>query len=131
MIAYKNLTNPNGEIAFTIQGINFYKAKLTTDEEINLVADELYNKFFIHVDWLMTYTDNSKGGINGLESGEKEISIKADNSILLDGKVIGFFFENKVFLIDGESTHLTSEKYDKMADWSNITTSSTLTLKQR
>ena len=63
--------------------------------------------------------------------GEEEIALSPEDSIIEDGKVIGFCHGVRVFLIKGGWGYSSGSGPESIGGWGTVSSSSTYTLKKR
>ena len=115
MKGYKNLNGQTAPAVFTVQGVPFYETELTAEEEKAVLDGDLHNQYFILYEWEWECHADNDGGVDSFQFGEKEFPLSAENSILQDGRVIGFFFKKRVFLLQGGGMEEISPIDDRWA----------------
>nr|MBR6778484.1 hypothetical protein [Clostridia bacterium] len=64
----------------------------------------MHNEYYVLYEWEWECHADNDGGIDSFQFGEKEIALSPEDSILYEGKVIGFFTHRRIFLIEGNKT---------------------------
>ncbi len=128
MKAYKHTTDNGQDPVFKIEEKAFYEAELSTEEEEVLKKEALYEKYYILYEWDFESHADNDGGIDAWDFGEKELAISPEESILLDGKVIGFYSHRRVFLIDGGVSYAGGRGTESIGGWGDVSSSTSYTL---
>lgn len=132
MKAYKHVTGNNEqEACFKFADKAFYKVELSAEEEASLKKEALYDKYYILYEWDFESHADNDGGIDAWDFGEKEIAVEPEESILLNGKVIGFYSHSRVFLIDGGTSYAGGRGSENIGGWGDVSSSTSYTLKQK
>jgi len=131
MKAYKHIIENNQEPIFKIEDKAFYEVELSAEEETALTKEALYDKYYVLYEWDFESRADNDGGIDAWDFGEKKIDIQAENSILLNGKVIGFYLYSRIFLIKGGSTYAGGRGAEYIGGWGDVSSSSSYTLKKK
>lgn len=129
MRAYKN--GKSESAVFQIQGVSFHETELTLEEERALLDGNLHNEYFILYEWEWECHADNDGGIDSFQFGEKEFPLAPENSILQDGKVIGFFFKKRIFLLQGDKKAVLGGGNESVGGWGDISSDSSYTLKKK
>ena len=129
MRAYKNGQGENA--VFQIQGVPFYETELTPEEERALLSGNLHNEYFVLYEWEWECHADNDGGIDSFQFGEKEFPLAPENSILQDGKVIGFFLKKRIFLLQGDKKAVLGGGNESVGGWGDISSDSSYTLKKK
>lgn len=131
MQAFKHIPDHQGEMEFALNDIPFYKAELTPDEEALILSGKLHEEYYILREWEFESHAENDGGIDAFDFGEEEIPLSPEESILCDGKVIGFCHGVRVFLIKGGWGYGSGNGPESIGGWGTVSSSSTYTLKKR
>ena len=131
MKGYKNLNGQTAPAVFTVQGVPFYETELTAEEEKAVLDGDLHNQYFILYEWEWECHADNDGGVDSFQFGEKEFPLAPENSILQDGRVIGFFFKKRVFLLQGGGSVFGAGANESVGGWGDISSDSSYTLKQK
>ena len=131
MKAYKNTTENGQPPVFKLGDKAFYEAELTAEEEETLKKEALYEKYYILYEWDFESHAENDGGIDAWDFGEKELVIDPEESILLDGKVVGFYSHSRVFLIDGGTSYAGGRGAENIGGWGAVSSSTSYTLKKK
>lgn len=131
MKAYKHVNGNGHDPLFKIGDKAFYEAELSAEEEASLKKDALYDEYYILYEWDFESHADNDGGIDAWDFGEKEISIAPHESILLNGKVIGFYSHKRIFLIEGGSTYAGGRGAESIGGWGSVSSSTSYTLKKK
>lgn len=131
MKGYKNLNGQTAPAVFTVQGVPFYETELTDEEEKAVLDGDLHNQYFILYEWEWECHADNDGGVDSFQFGEKEFPLAPENSILQDGRVIGFFFKKRIFLLQGDKKAILGGGNESVSGWGDISSDSSYTLKQK
>lgn len=131
MKGYKNISGEKGKEAFQIKDICFYETELTAEEEKAVADGNLHNEYYVLYEWEWECHADNDGGIDSFQFGEKEIALSPEDSILYEGKVIGFFTHRRIFLIEGNKTAAGSGGSETVGGWGSISSDSSYTLMKR
>ena len=131
MKAYKHITGNGQKPIFMLGDKAFYEMELSDIEEATLKEEALYNEYYILYEWDFESHADNDGGIDAWDFGEKEIAIAPENSILLNGKVIGFYSHGRVFLCDGTLSYAGGRGTENIGGWGDISSSTSYTLKKK
>ena len=131
MKAYKHLTNNGQEAVFKLDGKAFYNVELSNEEQSLLEKEALYDKYYILYEWDFESHADNDGGIDAWDFGEKNIPLAPEDSIILKGKVIGFYSCGRVFLIDGGVSYAGGRGSEYIGGWGDVSSSSSYTLKKK
>ena len=131
MKAYKHVTGNGQDPIFKLGDEAFYEVELSAEEETSLKKDALYDEYYILYEWDFESRADNDGGIDAWDFGEKEIVIAPDESILLNGKVIGFYSHRRVFLIEGGAIYASGRGAESIGGWGDVSSSTSYTLKKK
>ncbi|MBQ8885612.1 MAG: hypothetical protein IJY62_04520 [Clostridia bacterium] len=131
MKAFKHVTGNGQAPIFKLGDKAFYEVELSAMEEAALKKEALYDKYYILYEWDFESHADNDGGIDAWDFGEKEIVITPEESILLDGKVIGFYSHKRVFLIEGGSSYAGGRGTESIGGWGDVSSSTSYTLKKK
>ena len=130
MKAYKNIGDQIGEAAFEIDNTRFYEAELTAEEEKAVNLGNLHNEYYVLYEWEFECHADNDGGIDAFNFGEKKHPLSPENSILKDGRVIGFFFNKRIFPLRDGAVAVVGGSSENVGGWGDISTDSSYTLKR-
>ena len=130
MKAYKQADNGQAPL-FKIEDKAFYEAELSIEEEEALKKEALYEKYYILYEWDFESHADNDGGIDAWDFGEKELAIDIEESILADGKVIGFYSHSRIFLLDGSMSYAGGRGAENIGGWGSVSSSTSYTLKKK
>jgi hypothetical protein len=130
MKAYKQADNGQAPL-FKIGDKAFYEAELSLEEEEALKKEALYEKYYILYEWDFESHADNDGGIDAWDFGEKELAIDIEESILADGKVIGFYSHSRIFLLDGSAGYAGGRGAENIGGWGSVSSSTSYTLKKK
>lgn len=131
MKAYKHVTAVEQEPLFSLADKAFYETELSAAEETALKKEALYERYYILYEWDFESHADNDGGIDAWDFGEKEIAITPEQSILLNGKVIGFYSHSRVFLIEGGAAYAGGRGAENIGGWGDVSSSTSYTLKKK
>ena len=131
MKAYKHVMGDGQEPIFILDDKAFYETELSTEEESALKKESLYNEYYILYEWDFESHADNDGGIDAWNFGEKEIAVTPEDSILLNGKVIGFYSHGRVFLCDGSLAYAGGRGTENIGGWGDVSSSTSYTLKKK
>ena len=131
MKAYKHIADNAQEPVFKLEDKAFYLVDLTEEEELALKKEALYDKYYILYEWDFESHAENDGGIDAWNFGEEKIDIAPEDSILLGGRVIGFYTHSRVFLIDGRSDYAGGRGAENIGGWGTVSSSSSYTLTKK
>lgn len=131
MNAYQNVTKNGQAPDFKIGDTAFYKAELSATEEAALQKEARYNDYYILYEWDFESHADNDGGIDAWNFGEEKIALSPEESILLNGKVIGFYSHRRVFLIDGNISYAGGRGTESIGGWGDVSSSTSYTLKKK
>ena len=130
MKAYKQTDNGQAPV-FKLGDKAFYAAELSAEEEEKLQKEALYEKYYILYEWDFESHAENDGGIDAWDFGEKELAIAPEESILIDGKVVGFYSHSRVFLIDGGVSYAGGRGSENIGGWGEVSSSTSYTIKKK
>ena len=130
MKAYKQADNGQAPL-IKIEDKAFYEAELSIEEEEALKKEALYEKYYILYEWDFESHADNDGGIDAWDFGEKELAIDIEESILADGKVIGFYSHSRIFLLDGSMSYAGGRGAENIGGWGSVSSSTSYTLKKK
>ncbi len=131
MKAYKQFDGSKEQAAFRINDVNFQLAELTLEEEKNVLDGDLHNLYYVLYEWEFECHADNDGGIDTFQFGEKEIPLSPENSILQDGKVVGFYTHSRVFPLKEGAYALLGGGSENVGGWGDVSSDSSYTLKKR
>jgi hypothetical protein len=131
MKAYKKFDGEKAQAAFTIDNANFQLAELTPEEEKTVLDGDLHNCYYVLYEWEFECHADNDGGIDAFQFGEKEIALSPEDSILSDGKVVGFYTHRRVFPLKENAYALSGGGNEYVGGWGDISSDSSYTLKKR
>ena len=131
MKAYKSFVNQEEAPAFLLGDQAFYEAELSCEEEAALTQEALYHAYYILYEWDFESHADNDGGIDAWDFGEKELAIAPEESILQNGKVIGFYSHKRVFLIEGGVSYAGGRGNESIGGWGDVSSSTSYTLKKK
>jgi hypothetical protein len=131
MNAYQNVTKNGQAPDFKIGDTAFYLAELSATEEAALQKEARYNDYYILYEWDFESHADNDGGIDAWNFGEEKIALSPEESILLNGKVIGFYSHRRVFLIDGNISYAGGRGTESIGGWGDVSSSTSYTLKKK
>ena len=116
---------------FKIEGNAFYEVELSATEEALLKKEALYDKYYILYEWDFESHADNDGGIDAWNFGDEKIDITPEDSILLNGKVIGFYSRRRVFLIENGTSYSGGRGVESIGGWGDVSSSTSYTLKKK
>ena len=128
MQAFKHIPDHQGEMEFALNDIPFYKAELTPDEEALILSGKLHEQYYILREWEFESHADNDGGIDAFDFGEEKIPLSPEDSIIEDGKVIGFCHGVRVFLIKGGWGYSSGKGPESIGGWGTVSSSSEYSL---
>ena len=131
MKAYKNIQGTSDAVKFKINDVCFYEAELSTDEEKLINDGDLHNKYYVLYEWEWECHADNDGGIDSFQFGEEKHELYAQDSILFDGAVIGFYTCSRVFLFDGRTSLPGAGAHENVGGWGDISSDSSYTLMKK
>ncbi len=131
MKAYKQMILSTQDPIFKIDDKAFYEVELSATEEALLKKEALYDKYYILYEWDFESHADNDGGIDAWNFGDENIAITPENSILLNGKVIGFYSHSRVFLIENGTSYAGGRGVESIGGWGDVSSSSSYTLKKK
>ena len=131
MKAYKPVAGSSQEPIFRLGDKAFYEAELSAAEEAALKKEALYDAYYILHEWEFESHADNDGGVDAWDFHEERIAIAPENSILLDGKVIGFYARRRVFLLKGKSAYAGGRGAESIGGWGDVSSSSSYTLEKK
>ena len=129
MKVYKPMTDGIGDAAFTLNGTGFFHVELSADEEKSIGKKALHDKYVIHHEWDFESHADNDGGIDAWDFGEEDLPIEPEESILWDGRVIGFFSYGRVFLLEKGAGYAGGRGPESIGGWGDVSSSSDWSLK--
>ncbi len=131
MKAYKHVAGKERDPIFKLGDKAFYEVELSIAEETSLKKEALYDEYYILYEWDFESHADNDGGIDAWDFGEEKLDIAPEKSILLDGKVIGFYFRRRVFLINGGASYAGGRGSESIGGWGDVSSSTSYTLKKK
>ncbi len=131
MKAYKQMISSTQDPVFKIEGNAFYEVELSAEEEALLKKEALYDKYYILYEWDFESHADNDGGIDAWNFGDEKIDIAPEDSILLNGKVIGFYSHRRVFLIENNTSYAGGRGVESIGGWGDVSSSTSYTLKKK
>jgi hypothetical protein len=131
MKAYKQLKQAEGTPSFTVGERSFYQVELTPEEEATVVDGDLHNKYYVLYEWEFECHADNDGGIDTFTFGDEKIPLSAEESILEDGQVVGFYTYSRVFPLTGHATHAGGRGAESVAGWGDVSSGSDYTLMKK
>lgn len=131
MRAYKHVTGNGQSPVFILGDKAFYLVELSAEEEKTLKEEALYDKYYIEFEWEFECHADNDGGIDAWDYGTENYNIAAEESILLNGKVIGFYSQRQIFLIDRGTIYAGGRGDESVGGWGDVSSSSSYTLRQK
>ena len=131
MKAYKHVAENAQDSVFKLGDKAFYEVEISVEEEASLKKEALYDEYYILYEWDFESHADNDGGIDAWDFGEEKIAIAPENSILLDGKTIGFYSHRRVFLINGGSSYAGGRGSESIGGWGDVSSSTSYTLKKK
>ena len=131
MKAYKSFVNKEEAPVFLLGNQAFYEVELSCEEEAALKQEALYHAYYILYEWDFESHADNDGGIDAWDFGEKELAIAPEESILQNGKVIGFYSHKRVFLIEGGVSYAGGRGNESIGGWGDVSSSTSYTLKKK
>ena len=131
MQAYKAVNGTCNEAQFEVDGIGFGLFDLEPEEEAAIARQKLHEKYYILYEWDFESHADNDGGIDAWDFGEKEIPLNPEESILLDGKIIGFYSCHRIFLLAGGVSYAGGRGSENIGGWGSVSSSVEYTLKKK
>ena len=131
MKAYKHVIDNEQAPSFKLGDKAFYQLELSAAEEASLKSEALYEEYYILYEWDFESHADNDGGIDAWDFGEEKIAVSPEDSILLDGKVVGFYSRSRIFLIDGSTSYAGGRGAESIGGWGSVSSSTSYTLKKK